>query len=225
MSSCTNIPTACNASSPRLKDAAVLERDPPLSPVPNDDVVEDLDPEELPARSQAARERHVLAAGLRLSRWMIVKENEAGRFVSQRRAKHFAWVHRGSGETTHGDLERTDNAVPDIEEQDAKVLDTVVVARAKGADGPYRRAGVAQLWAVFHAHGRLAHEGDAVGGDISRPLGPGALVLRLLLAARHHGLAPFLGGGWVVPPRKGRGARGHSGERDRRRRRRPNRGD
>ena len=67
MSSCTNIPTACNASSPRLKDAAVLERDPALGPVPNDDVVENLDTEQLAACRQAAREGHVLAAGLGLT--------------------------------------------------------------------------------------------------------------------------------------------------------------
>jgi hypothetical protein len=89
---------------------------------------------------------------------MVVKHDEAGGFVRHRGAESFSRVYERADQAAHLDLEGPDDAVPDIEKQDAEVLDTVVVARAKGVDRPYRRAGVLRLWAVFHTYRGLAHE-------------------------------------------------------------------
>ena len=133
-----------------------------------------------------------------------MEEQDRGGLVDNRGAKDFAGVNERAREAARGNLDATDDAMLDIEEEDAKVLDAIVECDPVGDDGAGGERCDSNRRAIFYADGTIPDEGNPVRREISQEtmIGWGWVLWRLV-----HGLAPCLGGRIASPHDRG-GARG-----------------
>ena len=75
---------------PPSEDAALLQGDPAPGAVPHDDVIEDLDPQEGAPGHKPPGQGDVFAGRLRITRRMIVNQQDGGGLVGDRRTKDLA---------------------------------------------------------------------------------------------------------------------------------------
>jgi hypothetical protein len=83
------------AGSRKSESTALGQRNPLLSPIPDDEMVMEAEIQKLSAVHQLPGQAKIFSGRGRISRWVVVDENEGGGPYSERRAQDFPRMHEG----------------------------------------------------------------------------------------------------------------------------------
>src|SRR5260221_8946893 len=102
----------CRESPRRSQHAPLAKADEPAG-LAQDEMVEDLDPEELAPGDEPACESNVLGRRLGIAAGVVVSQQEGGTAGEDRGLEHFAGMNKRAREAADGDGMQAEHAVPD----------------------------------------------------------------------------------------------------------------